>query len=274
MHELPDAERTRTLSTDGLRAAFLVRGLFAAGRVTVRHVDLDRVILGGAVPLGETLQLDPPAWLAAEHFLERREMGVLNIGGPGRVRAGGTNFDAQPRDMVYLGRGTRDVSFSSASAERPARFYLVSYPAHVAYPSARIASGDADASDLGGEGGANRRRLAKYIHPARLQTAQLLMGVTTLAAGNVWNTMPSHRHVRRSEVYLYFDLPETDVVIHLLGEPGETRHLVVRNDDVVLSPSWSIHSGCGTAAYTFCWAMGGENQDFSDMQAVDMRELK
>jgi 4-deoxy-L-threo-5-hexosulose-uronate ketol-isomerase len=274
MHRLPDPERARTLGADDLRAAFLVRGLFAAGRVTLRHVDLDRVILGGAVPLGETLQLDPPAWLAAEHFLERREMGVLNIGGPGVVRAAGTSFELQPRDVVYLGRGTRDVSFSSASAERPARFYLVSYPAHASHPCVRIPRGDADASDLGGETGANRRRLAKYIHPGRAQTAQLLMGVTTLATGNVWNTMPSHRHVRRTEVYLYFDLPENDVVIHLLGEPGETRHVVVRNEEVVLSPAWSIHSGCGTAAYSFCWAMGGENQDFSDMQAVDMRELK
>jgi 4-deoxy-L-threo-5-hexosulose-uronate ketol-isomerase len=274
MHRLPDPERARTLSADDLRAAFLVRGLFAAGRVTLRHVDLDRVILGGAVPLGETLQLDPPAWLAAEHFLERREMGVLNIGGPGLVRAAGASFELQPRDVVYLGRGTRDVSFSSASAERPARFYLVSYPAHASHPCVRIPRGDADASDLGGETGANRRRLAKYIHPGRAQTAQLLMGVTTLATGNVWNTMPSHRHVRRTEVYLYFDVPENDVVIHLLGEPGETRHVVVRNEEVVLSPAWSIHSGCGTAAYSFCWAMGGENQDFSDMQAVDMRELR
>ena len=274
MHRLPDPERARTLGADDLRAAFLVRGLFTAGRVTLRHVDLDRVILGGAVPLGDRLQLDPPAWLAAEHFLERREVGVLNIGGPGVVRAAGTSFELQPRDVVYLGRGTRDVSFSSANAERPARFYLVSYPAHASHPCVRIPRGDADASDLGGETGANRRRLAKYIHPGRAQTAQLLMGVTTLATGNVWNTMPSHRHVRRTEVYLYFDVPENDVVIHLLGEPGETRHVVVRNEEVVLSPAWSIHSGCGTAAYSFCWAMGGENQDFSDMQAVDMRELK
>jgi 4-deoxy-L-threo-5-hexosulose-uronate ketol-isomerase len=240
----------------------------------MRHLDLDRVILGGAVPLGESLRLDPPAWLAAEHFLERRELGVLNIGGAGLVRAGGTSFEMQPRDVVYLGRGTRDVSFSSASPERPARFYLVSYPAHASHPCARVPRSEADASDLGTETGANRRRLAKYIHPARVPTSQLLMGVTTLATGSVWNTMPSHRHVRRTEVYLYFDLPENEVVMHLLGEPGETRHVVVRNEEVVLSPAWSIHSGCGTAAYSFCWAMGGENQDFSDMQAVDMRELK
>ena len=274
MHRLPDSDRTKALSTEDLRAAFLVRGLFVGGRLSLRHVDLDRVILGGAVPLGESLRLDPPAWLAAEYFLERRELGVLNIGGTGTVRAGGAKYDLQPRDMVYLGRGTRDVSFSSASAATPARFYLVSYPAHAAHPSARIPRGEADASDLGGEAGANRRRLAKYIHPGRVPTSQLLMGVTTLAAGNVWNTMPSHRHIRRTEVYLYFDLPANEMVIHLLGEPGETRHVVVRNEDVVLSPAWSIHSGCGTAAYSFCWAMGGENQDFADMQAVDMRELK
>jgi 4-deoxy-L-threo-5-hexosulose-uronate ketol-isomerase len=274
MHYLPDAERAKALSSDELRAAFVVRGLFAPGRLTLRHVDLDRVILGGAVPLDAPLALDPAAWLAAEHFLERREMGVLNVGGPGHVRAGGQHFDLQPRDVGYLGRGSRDVSFSSVSATNPARFYLVSYPAHASHPSARISRDEADKTDLGGEANANRRRLAKYIHPGRLQTAQLLMGVTTLSAGSVWNTMPSHRHVRRTEVYLYFDVPEQDVVIHLLGEPGETRHVVVRNEEVVLSPAWSIHSGCGTAAYSFCWAMGGENQDFADMQAVDMRELK
>ncbi len=274
MHYLPDAERAKTMSSDELRAAFVVGGLFAPGRLTLRHVDLDRVILGGAVPLDAPITLDPPAWLAAEHFLERREMGVLNVGGPGRVRAGGQPFDVQPRDVVYLGRGTRDVSFGSASATNPARFYLVSYPAHASHPSTRVSRDDADKADLGGDANANRRQLAKYIHPARLETAQLLMGVTTLAAGSVWNTMPSHRHVRRTEVYLYFDVPEQEVVIHLFGEPGATRHVVVRNEEVVLSPAWSIHSGCGTAAYSFCWAMGGENQDFADMQAVDMRELK
>jgi 4-deoxy-L-threo-5-hexosulose-uronate ketol-isomerase len=274
MHSLPDAERTRTLGTDELRAAFLVRGLFVPGRISLRHVDLDRMILGGAVPLDAPLTLDPPAWLAAEHFLEHRELGVLNIGGAGRVTAGVTHFDVQSRDVVYVGRGARGVSFSSTSADNPARFYLVSYPAHVSYPSTRVARDEADQTALGGDAGANQRRLAKYIHPDRVRTAQLLMGVTTLQKGSVWNTMPSHRHIRRTEVYLYFDVPENEVVIHLLGEPGETRHVVVRNDETVLSPAWSIHSGCGTAAYSFCWAMGGENQDFADMQAVDMRDLK
>jgi 4-deoxy-L-threo-5-hexosulose-uronate ketol-isomerase len=274
MHYLPDAERAKTLSSDELRAAFLVRGLFSPGRVTLRHVDLDRVVLGGAVPLDVPLALDPPAWLAAEYFLERREAGVLNIGGPGRVRAGGEQFDMLPRDIVYIGRGVRDVSFSSASAANPSRFYVVSYPAHATHPSKRVSRDEAAKTDLGGDNTASRRQLAKYVHPGQLKTAQLLMGVTTLAAGNVWNTMPSHRHVRRTEVYLYFDVPEQDLVIHLLGEPDETRHVVARNEDVVLSPSWSIHSGCGTAAYSFCWAMGGENQDFADMQGADMRELK
>jgi 4-deoxy-L-threo-5-hexosulose-uronate ketol-isomerase len=274
MHRLPDAERTRTLGTDELRSAFLVGGLFTPGRVTLRHVDLDRVVLGGAVPLEAPLTLDPPVWLAADHFLERRELGVLNIGGAGRVSAGGARFDLQRRDVVYLGRGTRDVSFASVGADDPARFYLVSYPAHASHPAARVTRDDADQTALGGDAGANKRSLAKYIHPGRVQTSQLLMGVTTLATGSVWNTMPSHRHIRRTEVYLYFDVPQNDVVIHLLGEPGETRHVVVRNEEVVLSPAWSVHSGCGTSAYSFCWAMGGENQDFADMQAVDMRELK
>jgi 4-deoxy-L-threo-5-hexosulose-uronate ketol-isomerase len=274
MHRLPDAERTRTLSSEELRAAFLVHGLLEPGRLTLRHIDLDRVVLGGVVPLEVPIELSAPAWLDAEYFTQRRELGVLNIGGVGRVRAGGVSFELHTREMVYIGRGTRDVSFSSASLERPARFYLVSYPAHSVHPCQRITHDEADATDLGDELGANQRRLAKYIHPDRVQTAQLLMGVTELAPGNVWNTMPSHRHIRRTEVYLYFGLPDDEVVIHLLGEPGETRHVVVRNEEVVLSPAWSIHSGCGTAAYSFCWAMGGENQDFGDMQKVDMRELR
>jgi 4-deoxy-L-threo-5-hexosulose-uronate ketol-isomerase len=274
MHYLPDAVRTKTLTTDELRAGFLVQGLFRAGEITLHHVDLDRVVLGGAVPLNGPLELRPPAFLSAEYFAERREVGVLNVGAPGTITVDGTSYLMAPRDVLYIGRGSRDISFISDSPSAPARFYLVSYPAHASHPTAHVAAASAAVVDLGTAQQANRRKLAKFIHSAGVPSAQLVMGVTELQSGSVWNTMPSHRHARRTEVYLYFGLPADAAVIHLMGEPGETRHLVVRNEEAVLSPPWSIHSGSGTTNYTFCWAMGGENQDFTDMQSVDMRELK
>jgi 4-deoxy-L-threo-5-hexosulose-uronate ketol-isomerase len=273
MEHLPDAHRTRTLSTDELRSNFLVRGLFKPGAITLRHLDLDRVVLGGAVPLAP-LALTPPASLASSHFAERRELGILNIGGNGVIDVDGQRHAMQKRDVLYVGRGSSAIAFESDDSTRPARFYIVSYPAHANSPTVHVTAAAADATELGTADRANRRRLAKYIHPAAVRSAQLVMGVTELMPGSVWNTMPSHTHARRSEVYLYFDLPEDAVVVHMMGEPTETRHLIVRNEEVVLSPPWSIHSGCGTSNYTFCWAMGGENQDFADMQGVDMGELK
>jgi 4-deoxy-L-threo-5-hexosulose-uronate ketol-isomerase len=274
MRHLPDQHRTRTLDTAELRESFLIQGLFQPGTVVLRHVDLDRVVLGGVVPLDTPLRLEAPDSLAASYFAERREVGILNIGAPGWIKVDGQPYEMDQRDVLYVGRGARDVSLASADASHPARFYLVSYPAHDARPAVHVARAAADASDLGTADRANRRRLAKYIRLGAVDSAQLVMGVTELASGSVWNTMPAHTHARRTEVYLYFDLPPDAVVVHLMGEPGETRHLVVRNEEVVLSPAWSIHSGCGTASYAFCWAMGGENQDFSDMQGVDMRDLK
>jgi 4-deoxy-L-threo-5-hexosulose-uronate ketol-isomerase len=272
MHSLPDAQRTRGLSTAELRASFLIADLFVAGTIALRHVELDRVVVGGAVPTSEPLTLDAPPSLLAMYFTERRELGVLNIGGS--VVVDGRRFVLTARDALYIGRGSKDVVFMSDDSSRPARYYLVSYPAHAAYPTTFIPAAATDAADLGSADRANQRRLSKYIYPARLPTSQLVMGVTSLAPGSVWNTMPSHTHARRTEVYLYFDLPDDAIVVHLMGEPSETRHLIVRNEQVVLSPHWSIHSGSGTSNYAFCWAMGGENQDFTDMQAVDMRELK
>jgi len=252
----------------------MCRSVFEPGTITLRHIDLDRVVLGGAVPLATPIELEAPASLAAEYFTERREVGVLNIGGPGAVFVDGTHHEMAPGDVLYVGRGNRRVSLRSNDATRAARFYLVSYPAHASHPTAHAAAASARATDLGSAEQANRRRLAKYIYSGGVASAQLVMGVTELGHGSVWNTMPSHRHARRSEVYLYFGLPADGAVIHLMGEPGETRHLVVRNEEAVLSPPWSIHSGCGTTSYAFCWAMGGENQDFTDMQGVDMGELK
>ena len=274
MHFLPDPDRTRRMTTDELRAAFLAQGLFQAGAVTLRHIDLDRVVLGGAVPTEAPLRLEAPESLAAAYFADRREVGILNIGGPGRVTVDGTAYALAGRDLLYVGRGSRDIVFESDAAERPARYYLVSYPAHVSCATTLVRRGDAEAAELGSADRANRRRLARYVHAGGARSAQLVMGVTELQSGSVWNTMPAHTHHRRTEVYLYFDLPADAVVVHLMGEPAQTRHLVVRDGDVALSPGWSIHAGCGTTSYAFCWAMGGENQDFADMQAVDMTTLR
>ena len=273
MHYLPDAERTKHLTTEELRAGFLVQGLFAPGAVTLRHIDLDRLVLGGAVPLASPLALDAPPSLRAEYFCERRELGVLNVGGRGTVVVDGTRYAMEYRDVLYVGRGSRDVQFESDDVARAARFYLVSYPAHATYPTAQAPHAAAEVTELGSAERANQRKIGKYIHAGGVKSAQLVMGVTELMPGNVWNTMPSHTHHRRTEIYLYFGLPDDAVVVHLMGAPDETRHLVVRNEEVALSPAWSIHSGCGTSSYTFCWAMGGENQDYTDMQPVDVGEL-
>ena len=274
MEHLPDAQRARTLTTDGLRSSFLVQGLFTPGEISLRHLDLDRVVLGGAVPVGAPLTLEAPASMAASYFAERREIGILNIGAHGAVTIDDQQYDMEKGDVLYVGRGSKNVVFESADTQHPARFYIVSYPAHTSHPTTHIPRASANATELGSAERANCRRLAKYIHPGAVRSAQLVMGVTELMPGSVWNTMPSHTHSRRSEVYLYFDLPSDAVVMHMMGEPSETRHLVVRNEEAVLSPPWSIHSGCGTSNYTFCWAMGGENQDFADMQAVDIGEMR
>jgi len=274
MRYLPSARETARMSTDELRAAFLVTDLWKTGECTMRFAELDRVALGGALPAFDPIPLPNPPELAAEYFLERRELGVLNIGGAGSVQVDGTDYALGSRDGLYIGRGSREVVFASDDAVEPARFYLVSYPAHAAYPIRRVTPGEVYSAELGSQEGANRRTLRRYFHPEGVKTAQLVMGVTTLAPGSVWNTMPAHTHARRTEVYLYFDVPTEAVVFHMMGEPTATRDLVVRDGDVVLSPGWSIHAGVGTAAYTFCWAMGGENQEFGDMQGVAMTELR
>ncbi len=270
MHYLPSPEQARRMDTDELRDRFLLGGLFVPGQVTLRFVDLDRVVIGAAVPSSGGLALDAPPEMASEFFCERRELGILNVGGEGAVTVDGQSYTLAHRDGLYVGRGSREVVFRGGDA----RFYLVSYPAHAAHPTAHVAHADAEATELGTVAQANRRILRKYFHPGGVKTAQLVMGVTELQEGSVWNTMPAHTHARRTEVYLYFRVPQDAVVVHLMGEPGQTRHLVVRDEEVALSPGWSIHSGCGTAAYTFCWAMGGENQVFADMQGVPMDALR
>lgn len=274
LHILPDAERTRRLTTDDLRDRFLVPDLFQEGAVTLRFVDLDRVVLGGAVPTSVRLDLGVPEAMAAASFTERREVGVLNIGGAGAVAVGDERYALAPLDLLYVGRGSGPIAFESDAADAPARFYLVSYPAHAAHPTTLVRKADAEAAELGSTAKANRRDLYKYVRPGGVESAQLVMGVTAIREGSVWNTMPAHTHARRTEVYLYFDVADDDVVFHMMGEPQEVRTLVVRDAEAVLSPGWSIHAGAGTGRYTFCWAMGGENQDFADMQFVGVADLR
>jgi 4-deoxy-L-threo-5-hexosulose-uronate ketol-isomerase len=274
MHYLPGPEQARRMTTEELRASFLVQGLFVPGSITLRHIDLDRVMLGGAVPTRSSLRLDAPDSLGAQFFTERRELGVLNIGGSGSVTVDGKTFALENRDLLYVGRGSREVIFASDEPAKPARFYLISYPAHADHPTTLVRRADVEGEEIGSAERANRRRIARYIHLEGARSAQLVMGVTALATGSVWNTMPAHTHHRRTEVYLYFDLPDDAMVVHLMGEPGETRHLIVRDGEAVLSPGWSVHSGCGTSNYTFCWAMGGENQVYTDMQAVDTGAMR
>jgi 4-deoxy-L-threo-5-hexosulose-uronate ketol-isomerase len=274
MRYLPDAITTRTLDTTSLRQHFLLQGLFSPGAVTFEVLDLDRAVVGGAMPTTAPLALEAPAALRAEYFCERREVGVLNIGGVGTVDVDGTSYTLSAHDALFIGRGARNVHFHSANADAPARFYLISYPAHSSHPTARITPADADVLKLGAQESANQREVRRYIHAGGVKSAQLVMGVTVLAPGSVWNTMPAHTHHRRSEIYLYFDLPADAMVLHLVGEPTETKTLVVRDGEVALSPGWSVHSGCGTRAYAFCWAMGGENQDYADMDPVAMSVLR
>jgi len=262
------------LSTDELRREFLLAGLFAAGRASFRRLETDRAVVGAICPGAGELPLTAPESLHTATFLERREAGVVNLGGPGRIRADGAEHRMEHLDFLYLGRGTQAVAFASADAAAPARYWLVSYPAHASHPSRHIAFRDVPGAQLGGRANANERTLRRMIHPGALPTCQLVMGVTTLAPGGVWNTMPTHTHDRRTEVYLYFDLPPDQAVIHLMGPPSETRHLIVRDCEAVVSPPWSIHSGVGTCAYSFIWAMGGENQEFDDMDAVRTADLR
>lgn len=271
---LPHPDAARRMTTEELRAHFLVSDLFRPGAVTLRPVDLDRVVLGGVVPTDAPLALPTIEYLKADYFCERREIGVLNVGGAGTVTVDGAVHALAKLDVLYVGRGSRKVTFASDDAAAPARFYLVSYPAHAAHPTTRVTPADADVLELGSRATANERRVNRYVHQKGARSAQLVMGVTVLAEGSVWNTMPAHTHARRSEVYLYFDLPADALVLHLLGEPTETRTVVARDGDVALSPGWSVHAGCGTRAYAFCWAMGGENQDYADMQMVGMEELR
>ncbi|WP_041597581.1 5-dehydro-4-deoxy-D-glucuronate isomerase [Granulicella tundricola] len=272
--EMADKVRYSRMTTGELRETFLLEELFKAGSVELAYVDLDRTVVGGAVPTIAALKLETQPELRAEYFCERRELGVLNVGGAGSVSVDGKSFELDKLDCLYVGRGSKDVEFTSKSAEEPACFYLLSYLAHKEYPTAMVKFADLDGLKLGAVETCNKRTIYKAIYKDGLQSCQLVMGFTLLDPGSNWNTMPPHTHMRRSEVYLYFDMDPAHKVIHLMGPPDETKHLMVSDKQVVVSPGWSIHSGVGTKNYTFCWGMGGENQAYDDMDAATIAGLK
>jgi len=261
------------MTTEEVRRDFLLDDLFAPGHLSMVHSEQDRAIVGSALPLGEALLLNSCQFLRARCFTERREVGIINIGGPGLVQVGQAEYSLDSRDGLYVGSGRHPLQFSTVQPDNPAVFYFVSYPAHATYPTHLIRQIEAESATLGRPENANQRTINKYIHPGGVRSCQLVMGLTQLEPGSVWNTMPVHTHERRSEIYLYFDLPDDGLVIHCFGVPTETRHVMVRNRQAVCSPGWSIHCGAGTSNYAFIWAMGGENQDFSDMDPVAMKSL-
>ncbi|MFQ6078648.1 MAG: 5-dehydro-4-deoxy-D-glucuronate isomerase [Thermodesulfobacteriota bacterium] len=267
-------EHAKGLTTDQLRNKFLIQGLFSEGAFNLVYSHFDRIIVGGVCPRDPVGVEVSEKVIGASHLLERREMGVINIGAKGKVSVDGTECDLDKRDGLYVGRGAKEVLFSSTDKDKLSRFYLVCAPAHKSYPTEKITFSGTEPLQLGSLEKSNKRIIYKYIHPDGVKSCQLVMGMTILEPGNVWNTMPTHTHVRRMEVYFYFDLPKGEVVFHLMGEPMETRHIIVRNEEAVIGPSWSIHSGVGTQNYSFIWGMGGENQSFDDMDAVPMDALR
>ena len=256
------------MDTAALRQNFLLEDLFQPGELNLAYAHYDRIIVGAAQPTKGALNLDAGTELAATSFLERREMGVINIGGAGTVTVDGTAYPMEKYDCLYVGRGAKEIAFTSDDAGNPACFYLNSAPAHAAYPTVHIPKSKAQQVALGAQATSNERIIYKYILPGHVQSCQLVMGLTILAEGSVWNTMPCHTHERRIEAYLYFDVPENQRVFHLMGPGSETRHIILKDRQAVLSPPWSIHSGAGTSNYSFIWGMLGENQDFDDMQGV------
>ncbi|MEI6949406.1 5-dehydro-4-deoxy-D-glucuronate isomerase [Paraflavisolibacter sp. H34] len=262
------------MNTQQLRDNFVVENLMVDDKIQLVYSHYDRVIVGGARPVQQTLTLEAHPELRADYFLERRELGVINIGGDGVVEADGESFQLSKLDGLYLGKGTKSVTFRSNDASQPAVFYLLSSPAHQTYPNRKLAKDEASPLTIGDPLTSNHRTVYKYIHLEGLKSCQLVMGLTVLKQGSVWNTMPSHVHTRRMEVYLYFDIAEDQRVFHFMGEPSETRHMLLANQQAIISPPWSIHSGCGTANYSFIWGMAGENLVYQDMDVVDIRNLR
>lgn len=260
--------------TERLRREFLVQNLMVPGSINFVYSHFDRFMTGGAVPLQEDLKLETYEALKANYFLERRELGIINTGQAGTVIVDGTRYDLANKDCLYVGSGSQEVIFKSEDQDNPALFYLASAPAHTSYPTQKYALTEAEPAHLGSAITANERTIYKFIHNNGIQSAQLVMGLTMFKSGSIWNSVPCHTHDRRMEVYFYFDLPTDARVFHFMGEPTETRHLLLSNNEAIISPPWSVHFGVGTSSYSFIWAMAGENKEFTDMDPVSLSELR
>ena len=272
--QMADRVRYARMTSAELRETFLLEGMFQPGKIEYAYVDLDRTVIGSAVPAGGVLALETQPELRAEYFLERRELGVFNVGGAGTVTVDGAVFELDKMDCLYVARGSKAVTFASKAADQPAYFYLLSYAAHAVHPTKLVKFAEIKPVELGSLETCNKRKIYKAIHREGIQSCQLVMGFTLLATGSNWNTMSPHTHMRRSEVYFYFDVEADQRVVHLMGPPDATSHIVMADKQVVVSPGWSIHAGVGTRAYGFCWGMGGENQDYADMDPVAIKDLK
>ncbi|MRS21126.1 5-dehydro-4-deoxy-D-glucuronate isomerase [Enterobacteriaceae bacterium RIT692] len=270
------SEHAKTLDTNGLRREFLIDKIFDADNYTLTYSHIDRIIIGGVMPVQKSVTIghEVGKQLGVSYFLERRELGVINIGGPGLIEVDGKTWEIGNQEALYVGQGAQSVIFRSSDANHPAKFYYNSAPAHTHYPDKKITLAEAVKATLGDAATSNRRTINKFIVPDVLPTCQLTMGLTRLDDGNLWNTMPCHTHERRMEVYFYFDMADDSAVFHMMGQPQETRHLLVHNEQAVISPSWSIHAGVGTQRYTFIWGMVGENQVFDDMDHVAISALR
>jgi 4-deoxy-L-threo-5-hexosulose-uronate ketol-isomerase len=266
-------EDTKKYTTEDLRREFLINDLFNEDKIKLVYTMYDRLIVGGIMPSAKALKLEPTDDLKAENFLERRELGIINVGGAGKVTVDGEVYELANKEALYIGKGAKEVIFEKSGNAQP-YFYINSAPAHHTYPTKKITKNEAEIVELGEEKYANKRTINKLIVNSVLETCQLQMGMTELHPGSVWNTMPSHTHTRRMEAYFYFDLEEGQAISHFLGQPQETRHIFMKNREAVLSPEWSIHSGVGTSNYTFIWGMAGENMDYSDMDGIKTNELK
>jgi 4-deoxy-L-threo-5-hexosulose-uronate ketol-isomerase len=265
----------KKMNSEELRNNFLVESLFRPGELNLVYTDVDRSIIGSAIPLNNELALTgSKKETASEYFLERREAGIINIGPKGLVKVDGIEYILENKDCIYIGKGAKEIKLKSDDKNNPSRFYIVSYPAHKEFPVKRVKYADAEKQVLGAAENSNKRVINKYILPGKVESCQLVMGLTELESGSVWNTFPPHTHQRRTEIYLYFNLNEDSMVFHFMGEENETRHIIVRNNQAVISPSFSIHSGVGSSNYSFIWGMGGENQVFDDMDWLSLKDIK
>jgi len=272
---LPNDQAYPRMNTEEMRENFLVEHLFIPGELKLLYADVDRAIVGSAVPTDKSLELVGSIQeMATDVFAERREIGVINIGKVGTVTIDGAEYELEHGDALYIGKGSKQISFASQTASQPAEYYLMSFPAHAVYPTKLIKNSDGEVEELGQAESANMRRINKLIHPGALDTCQIVMGITSLGSGQIWNTMPPHVHPRRMEIYMYYHLKPKDRVFHFMGKPDEMRTLVMKNKQAVISPSWSMHAAAGTSNYTFIWGMGGENQAFADMDFIDMDTLR